>query len=72
MPYDSPQEEPGLSPDQYEQLVQFLMTWAGLTRQQAEERATGRAHPGQVTRSLKPAVRRPIYPPREAPRSRAQ
>lgn len=61
---ESPQDEnPGLTPHQYQQLIQFLVTWSALTPQEAEEHLAGRSHPGQVTRSIKPPVCRPIYPP---------
>jgi hypothetical protein len=70
MPSNSQDEQPGLSPQQYEQLVQFLMTWAGLTRQEAEDRAAGRLHPGQITRTRGAPVHRPIYPPNSRPAQR--
>lgn len=56
-------DQPGLTELQYDQLFQFLVTWAGLTPEEAEERLAGRLHPGQATRSMKPPVCRPIYPP---------
>jgi hypothetical protein len=67
MSFDREEMQPGLSAQQYEELVHFLMTWAGLTRREAEDRAAGRLHPGQITRSMKSPVRRPIYPPNVQP-----
>jgi len=67
MSFNREEMQPGLSPQQYEELVQFLMTWAGLSRPEAEDRAAGRSHPGQITRSMKSPVRRPIYPPSVQP-----
>ena len=68
MPTDPQDHQPGLSPEQYEQLVQFLITWAGLTPQEAEERASQQAYPGQVVRRHSDhAIRRPIYPPTSRP-----
>lgn len=67
MPADPQPDQPGLSPRQYEELLQFLITWGGLTPQQARERLAGRQHPGQVTRSNCAPVTRPIYPPKTTP-----
>lgn len=60
-------ESPGLTPERYEELIQFLVTWSALTPDEAEARLRGDLHPGQsagsVARTAHPPVRRRIYPP---------
>ena len=62
---------PGLKPEQYEELILFLVTWSGLTPQQAAERLRGELHPGQVSRCRHPLVQRRIYPPRGRDQTRS-
>ena len=64
---EPPQDEnPGLTPDQYQQLIQFLVTWSALTPDEADARLRGDLHPGQLGRLHHPPLRRPIYPPRSS------
>ena len=56
-------ENPGLTPERYEELIQFLVTWSALTPDEAAARLRGELHSGQIARSSHPPVQRRIYPP---------